>query len=604
MQAVGAPTNVGSTAVGAPTSIAKPRGMTRNLERHAGCYGERSTGAMTRPPEGGSNMNTKMLSRSVLLLSLLTTACAPMPEGESPDAVEAALSTPKPDAEPVLGAGWDAVKQTWRSTCLVGPQVPVGGGHADLTLTLEQNQQKLLDRLGFSASGRAQYGVVSGSAQADLAQTLSENEVSETLVFKQNIETPGLRFQDDYLARPQLTPEAKEALRNGPEAFRKVCGDDVLVQEDRGASLLIVYRLSFTSKQAKQEFKASAKIAGGLGSVETAIQENKEKFASKLKLSLKAVQFGGEPKNLAYVISPKDTGSCSVDDLDACRRVVKGALDYAAGTNPTGFPHQVDVAHTNAIGYMTRSWDSLGYPLPRPEVPQALKDARESLDLLFQDLMQAGKMIDSVANGPLQDAAGARLGDWQKKYAHDLRLFTDEPTLQQRCYDNIDLSDASIKACVAVSGTVLTVPVGEIAGFISNPPPALVVIRSQMNRKLIDADAANLADGRPIHMWHSDGGDVQKWRFYADGTIRVQSTGKCMDVLGSAQSEGAPIGTWTCHGGSNQQWDYDANQKTIKSRWSNLCLDISRGDGNDGAAIIQYRCHAENNQRWDLVPIQ
>ncbi len=125
--------------------------------------------------------------------------------------------------------------------------------------------------------------------------------------------------------------------------FGIVCGDEVIGSYQQGALLAMSLKVDFSSHMDKEQFQASGSLS--LGSIVNAtakVESITSQYDMKGKISLTAYQNGGDPGQLAKILSEDPSGnyyllSCDMDNTDACKRAASGLLDYASNNFPNQF---------------------------------------------------------------------------------------------------------------------------------------------------------------------------------------------------------------------------------------------------------------------------
>jgi len=73
------------------------------------------------------------------------------------------------------------------------------------------------------------------------------------------------------------------------------------------------------------------------------------------------------------------------------------------------------------------------------------------------------------------------------------------------------------------------------------------------NGLVLDVEGG-MVKGNNIIQWKPHGGANQRWKLFADGTIRLESGALVMDIQGGSTQQGAHVIAWSHHGKSNQKW--------------------------------------------------
>ncbi|MFB7473302.1 RICIN domain-containing protein [Kitasatospora sp. NPDC056184] len=152
----------------------------------------------------------------------------------------------------------------------------------------------------------------------------------------------------------------------------------------------------------------------------------------------------------------------------------------------------------------------------------------------------------------------------------------------------------SVAVAVALGAAGALVAPASAAGY---PTPYYTNFESEIKAshsgKCLEIADWRTDDGAPARQWTCTGGDNQKWRFNADGTIVNLHSGKCLEDPGWNTAPPVQVGQWACHGGLNQQWYWsgrktDVNPNTLFNLHAGLNVDISGNSKDDGAAAILW----------------
>lgn len=109
----------------------------------------------------------------------------------------------------------------------------------------------------------------------------------------------------------------------------------------------------------------------------------------------------------------------------------------------------------------------------------------------------------------------------------------------------------------------------------------------------VDGEQIESGDNAYVHSCH--GATNQRWRMYADGTIRSKRNDNiCLDVSNALIHNGNNVIVWECNGGNNQKWAMGTDGTLASSVFPNKCLDIDEASNN----LRIWDCHGGGNQQF------
>ncbi|MEU1127464.1 ricin-type beta-trefoil lectin domain protein, partial [Streptomyces sp. NPDC005899] len=127
------------------------------------------------------------------------------------------------------------------------------------------------------------------------------------------------------------------------------------------------------------------------------------------------------------------------------------------------------------------------------------------------------------------------------------------------------------------------------------PAGAGVSLRSHLSGRCIDVPAHNFSDGTSLHVWDCDNSVAQKWRFAADGTVRISD--KCLDVAGANFRDGTPIQIVWCNGNAAQKFTLNGAHDLVNTVVG-MCVDVKDGNRSNGAPLQLWTCNGTDSQKW------
>lgn len=305
------------------------------------------------------------------------------------------------------GAGFDTSSNTAVSdqSCLVAANNPSNIYIANPTGYMHYGENiafsKLEDALGISIKGSMSGGMFSGSMAASYLQNAQNNSYKMNLTYVyQYAGTATFKQGTLNQGESALTPVAASfAFGGDPVRFRKMCGDSFVSQMNAGAFLGVTVSLNFNSNADKSAFQAA--LAGdipGIGSLGAKIQSAAAQSNTNVRMSISALQLGGEPQklnNLFGSLDPSgnfpylDCGSVNSQNPHphACEKMMTDIITYGQSiesqvTNPNGSINLQNMYYTNA---QTEKYSALGIMANAPDPSPAVLAAAQKIVKMYND---------------------------------------------------------------------------------------------------------------------------------------------------------------------------------------------------------------------------
>jgi Leucine Rich repeats (2 copies) len=359
----------------------------------------------------------------------------------------------------VLGKGYNSKKERFAGECLKQEEsVFVGAQSASLRFSRSLEQNELSEALGFSAGGKARYGVVSGSAAANFASEASSNDYSEVTIYSANY-----RFKNKKLKYTGLSEVGKNAkgFRDNNnfvgEQWELICGHEFVEEITLGASIYISAKIEFANKAAKQSFNASFKIQGPAFEASGEFSRASKSFGSSASITIQAFQLGGDGTRLSAIFGGNDnlidSGGkqvqalvvCSMSNPEPCLQILTSAVDYATNTDdPDAFPNQIKPDMNVGVptgpaelSYITSPYSDLALIPPPAIISDGIKAAREELSFEFEKNFAYQNRLRAIKTGKmrLSQRQQKNIEDIEKDVAGNLAIIQ---TTADICYKDLD----------------------------------------------------------------------------------------------------------------------------------------------------------------------
>ena len=279
-----------------------------------------------------------------------------------------------------LGTGYDSKAQSFRGACVSGSDSRQAQGSqmnsGSIQLRLETDQSSLAKKLGFEVGGKARLGVIEASASAKFLNESQESALS--LSFNYLSEYLSETFLVNDRNHPMEISSGFERYLEDSMAWFKRCGDEYVYAKEEGARLLINMRVDFVSKEEKDSFEAKFSVNGPLFSANGELQTESQNFSKKTKLTISAIQDGGDSSYLGSAFSGCSHGqdalkliSCTFGELNHCIQVMAGIAKYGNGQDGNDFPTQIRAFRNYTLLKLhTQPWIYLGGEFPYPPVAE------------------------------------------------------------------------------------------------------------------------------------------------------------------------------------------------------------------------------------------
>lgn len=220
------------------------------------------------------------------------------------------------------------------------------------SFTSVTTQESLMESLGISVSADARYGLFSGGAKMDFAQSHSVNSFSSFVVGRcevHNATRHGHGFMPTELAGKLIAAGDKEA-------FKTAFGNMFVRSLKTGGEFYVVARLTSVSEEEQSKLSASLNAEyNGLvasGSFKAAFNESMSKTGNRTEVAVFMSQAGGVGNQASF------TGQDAVKILERLSSFPQSVLEHPVGyeaelatydTIPILVPNPIEVEGRNAV---------------------------------------------------------------------------------------------------------------------------------------------------------------------------------------------------------------------------------------------------------------
>jgi len=358
---------------------------------------------------------------------------------------------------PILGMGYDSEKEIRRGECITGTVVEEGKPISTANLTMMMNEKALEKDLGLAAGFRYRSGVTTTSASANFVKNSKESSYSTSAIFKGDY-----TFKDKILSKLDLSPLGRKLEKN-PDRFKKTCGDHFTIVQSYGAKIYFSIRIDFKTAESKQEFNAKFSLSSPSLDVNADFKLGKKEFSKDTKITVSALQIGGDVTKLTRIFNNPNGGStgktesynfvqCSFGDLQKCEEVLASAIDYATNTE-NGFPSTI-ASNPALIKSIVADYETAGVFVDfTPEMNKTIEAARKTISDTFEkSIAQHLNTVSILKNGVM------RLSPRQRDKFTKMKATT---------YDNMVLLSEMSMECFDKPRECLTI--AKNTNYLNNP---------------------------------------------------------------------------------------------------------------------------------------
>ena len=292
-----------------------------------------------------------------------------------------------------LGRGYDTFKQKGAASCLtLNPNsTETVSSSGKINLDFVSDISKIDNYLGIGAQGRARSGAVEYSASADYSKETKQNSYSLSYNYL------GEFYQKVAIKEADNAPQFQALLSgtNDGIPWKETCGDEFVYAAEKGARIFLNMKITFVSKFQKEKFEAAIGVKGPAFSASGKFQKIASDFNENTRLTVSALQVGGDPSKLGRIFCPatatsancqdssKQLTSCAFGELAPCMAVLANFINYANSSEEGNFGAQINnFTNYSTLKVSTQPYYFLGTKFPRIS-PQANALFEQELSTLF-----------------------------------------------------------------------------------------------------------------------------------------------------------------------------------------------------------------------------
>lgn len=227
-----------------------------------------------------------------------------------------------------LGSGFDSVKNKKLAPCVDLSNIRYSGSsESNLEVLNDATTEDLLDETSVGLfAGLNLFGLVKAKVSGDIITSMANTDHSGSMIYK--FEVSGKQANVNDL---KMNAHGMDVYRkNNPLYFRENCGDQFVHQVAVGGKLFVAVRFTFTSKEDKEKLLVQLKGSALWGLIKWQKKWTKEEadLLKNVRISIVAVQIGGDVQKLEELKSGIYQGSCGTDDIAKCENSLDRLVKY------------------------------------------------------------------------------------------------------------------------------------------------------------------------------------------------------------------------------------------------------------------------------------
>ncbi|MCG7537219.1 internalin [Pseudoalteromonas sp. OOF1S-7] len=286
-----------------------------------------------------------------------------------------------------VGTAYDSQKKRFLNVQPVSGVIDESFGNTELQFKtgIDMGYDDMLSILNGSVDIDVNFPVVRVSAGASLAKEMASSTYSSSYTFSAS-STPKKRLllpvsQNSGFTLSQV---GDEIASNHQTQLQTLVGDEFVTGIEYGANVLVNLKIDYGSNKDKSDIGGylDVDLYGGVFNVGGQLKYLQSDIKSSVKITVRAVQQGGDPKQLLTII-PNNIITCSLDNPKPCFDMFYEAVKYAK----TGFNSQLSsLSDYNVVRYYTTRYDKSSLAL-RALVPdyQVVRNATKWLITDLED---------------------------------------------------------------------------------------------------------------------------------------------------------------------------------------------------------------------------
>ncbi|WP_298770670.1 internalin [uncultured Shewanella sp.] len=327
-----------------------------------------------------------------------------------------------------LGTAYDSQREIFLNVQPVAGRIDETFGNTELSFKtgIDMSYEDILSTLAGSVDVDVNFPVVRVSAGASMATEMASSTYSSSYTFSaSSVPKKRLLLPNDASAGYTLSTAGNEVATNHQSQIQELVGDEFVYAIEYGANLLVNLKIEYGSNKDKSDIGGylDVDLYGGVFNVGGELKYLQEETKSSVKITVRAVQRGGDPKQLLSII-PNNIITCSLENPAPCFDMFKEAVDYSKNQ----FQAQLQTLDDyNVVNYYMTRYDSSSLALKA--LAPAYQDIRYATKLLISDLEEDFQqaLMDEHRASELLTSYYAYLPEAQRNAVEDIK---------QAAYDN------------------------------------------------------------------------------------------------------------------------------------------------------------------------
>ena len=314
--------------------------------------------------------NLKTYSALLALPILTSMSCRPANRASMKDVVPFSVG----DVEPSLGQSYDSLVQDLRNSpnCVVGTAAKTVTARSQLDLSHNATSDTVMKEFSGEVNGTSKFVFVDAGAAAGFYRSLNRSKSAWNIIYVAQIDTGS-----EQLRSVTLNKSAK-ALSGS--SLLETCGDEYVVQLNRGGLLSITLSLDFTSEELRRKWESKLNLSGAWGELKKDLTNKIQTTGIDGSLTIKVNQLGGIPSQ--SLLAVRSCPLSTVEEFNVCKQHVDEIMAYASND----FPKQVE-SNPAILNYVTSPLRKLGVS-GLPTLSDEILKIRADLEKMRQDSLE------------------------------------------------------------------------------------------------------------------------------------------------------------------------------------------------------------------------
>lgn len=304
-----------------------------------------------------------------------------------------------------IGTAYDSQKKRFLNVQPVSGVIDETFGNTELKFKtgIDMSYDDVLTTLNGSVDVDVNFPIVRVSAGASLAKEMASSTYSSSYTFSAS-STPKKRLllPKDQNQGYTLSAAGENVANNYQTQIQKLVGDEFVTGIEYGANVLVNLKIDYGSNKDKSDIGGylDVDLYGGVFNVGGQLKYLKDEVKSSVKITVRAIQQGGDPKQLLTII-PNNIITCSLDNPKPCFDMFYEAVKYAK----SGFNQQLnDLSDYNVVRYYTMRYENSSlalkalvpeYQVVRNATKWLITELEDDFKQAILDEQRASKLLNS-----------------------------------------------------------------------------------------------------------------------------------------------------------------------------------------------------------------